>query len=90
MTDSLYRVRVSYEFIAYAHNSGEAEDMAWESMKDFNLKDCAIQAERMRTMGGTYPMPSRWDRKCLVYGGGEKTLGELIDEEKAYIESLKK
>jgi hypothetical protein len=84
---TLYRVSVSFEYVARAHNSGEAEDLVDEATRDLSPRDMTVRAVRLRRTDGTYPLPAGYTGRCLAYGDEkERPLSDLIEQEREEIE----
>ena len=88
----LYRVLVSFEYVALADSAAAAEDMVDDMLRD---RECAaemtVRAFMLRSSKGAYPLPEGYDVDSLVYGDAEKRpLGALIAEERHALEAAGK
>lgn len=85
---TLYKVRVYFDYVALAHNSGDAEDFADEAFRDMSVYDMTRHCSPLRSADGRYHLPAGYSGRCLVYGDSdESTLDELIAEERATLEA---
>jgi hypothetical protein len=85
---TLYQVRVYFDFVALAHNSGEAEDFADQAFCDMSVCDMTRHCSPLRTADGRYHLPPGYTGRCLAYGDSdENTLDELIAAERAALDA---
>lgn len=83
----LYRVSVSFEYIALTDDERQAEYLVDEVTRDLMLGDMTIRAVRLRRQDGTYPLPPGYTGRCLAYGDEEdRPLSDLIEQERQAIE----
>jgi hypothetical protein len=84
---TLYRVSVSFEYIALADDAAQAEDLVDEATRDLLPRDMTIRAVRLRRQDGSYPLPAGYTGQCLAYGDEEdRPLSDLIEPEGRAIE----
>jgi len=83
MTDRLYRVLVTFEYVALASSAAAAEDMVDDVLRDMVADEMTIRATMLRDAKGRYLLPEGYSDDWLVYGDREeRTLEILIAQER--------
>lgn len=74
----LYTVEVSYEMVVYAEDEGNAlqvaRDYAIDGIRDLSAYDLDMNARKYPDQG----IPTGYSDDCCAYGGGDKSIGELL------------
>ncbi len=84
----LYRVLVSFEYVALASSAAAAEDMVDDVLRDTSADKMTIRATMLRDAKGRYPLPEGYSDHSLVYGDREeRTLEILIAQERHALEA---
>lgn len=79
----LYRVHVSFEYVALAATAAAAEDLVDEVLRDLYTDDMTVRATMLRDAKGRYPLPEGYDGHSVAYGDDEaRSLAQLINEER--------
>lgn len=72
MAKQLYTVEITDVVVVLAEDAREAEQIARNAQYDYSEPDYLVE-----TMSD---LPYGWTMDCIPYGGGEKTIGDLIKE----------
>jgi len=84
---TLYRVLVSFEYVALADDGRQAEDLVDDATRDLSPRDMTVRAVRLRRTDGSYALPAGYTGRCLAYGDEqERPLSDLIEQEREEIE----
>jgi hypothetical protein len=84
----LYRVLVSFEYVALADSAAAAEDMVHDVLaNEDGSEEMTVRAVMLRNRDDDYPLPDGYDEQSAVYGDPHgRTLEQLIAFERVALE----
>jgi hypothetical protein len=84
----LYRVLVSFEYVALADSAAAAEVLVDDVLANEDAsEEMTVRAVMLRNRDDDYPLPDGYDEQSAVYGDPHgRTLEQLIAEERVALE----